>query len=163
AERPGLEHRLRAIRASLDRRPSLGLVGFRLPHAQGLRDEFGFHSMTSLCQRSRSWRDQEHRGCQTGERTNSGSWRSLTGSRASPRAAGPFVDVNCAAIPESLLEAEMFGFERGAFTEARQAKMGLFQAAHGGTIFLDEIGLLSEGLQGKLLKVVEDRAVRRLG
>src|SRR5437868_7719460 len=83
--------------------------------------------------------------------------------RASPRAAGPFVDVNCAAIPESLLEAEMFGFERGAFTEARQAKIGLFQAAHGGTIFLDEIGLLSEGLQGKLLKVVEDRVVRRLG
>jgi transcriptional regulator with AAA-type ATPase domain/tetratricopeptide (TPR) repeat protein len=83
--------------------------------------------------------------------------------RASPRAAGPFVDVNCAAIPESLLEAEMFGFERGAFTEARQAKPGLFQAAHGGTIFLDEIGLLPEGLQGKLLKVTEDRTVRRLG
>jgi two-component system, NtrC family, response regulator AtoC len=83
--------------------------------------------------------------------------------RASPRSAGPFVDVNCAAIPETLLEAEMFGFEQGAFTEARQAKPGLFQAAHGGTIFLDEISLLPETVQGKLLKVLEDRAVRRLG
>ena len=83
--------------------------------------------------------------------------------RAGPRARGPFVDVNCAAIPEALLEAEMFGFERGAFTDARQAKRGLFQAAHQGTLFLDEIGLLPAGLQAKLLKVIEERAVRRLG
>jgi DNA-binding NtrC family response regulator/tetratricopeptide (TPR) repeat protein len=82
---------------------------------------------------------------------------------ASRRSRGPFVDVNSAAIPESLLEAELFGFERGAFTDARQAKVGLFQAAHQGTIFLDEIGLLSTTLQGKLLKVIEERAVRRLG
>src|SRR6058998_3499581 len=83
--------------------------------------------------------------------------------RAGPRRDGPFVDVNCAAIPEPLLEAELFGFERGAFTDARQAKPGLFQTAHHGTIFLDEIGLLPEGLQTKLLKVIEDQAVRRLG
>src|SRR3989442_10813454 len=83
--------------------------------------------------------------------------------RAGPRPDGPFVDVNCAAIPETLLEAEMFGFERGAFTDARQAKPGLFQAAHRGTIFLDEIALLPEGLQHKLLKAIEDREVRRLG
>src|SRR2546422_3415350 len=82
---------------------------------------------------------------------------------AGPRAGGPLVAVNCAAIPETLLEAELFGFERGAFTDARQAKAGLFQAAHRGTIFLDEIGLLPEALQAKLLKVLEDRAVRRLG
>jgi transcriptional regulator with AAA-type ATPase domain/tetratricopeptide (TPR) repeat protein len=80
-----------------------------------------------------------------------------------PRAAGPFVDVNCAAIPEALLEAELFGFERGAFTDARQAKPGLFQAAHRGTLFLDEVGLLPEGLQSKLLKALEERTVRRLG
>jgi DNA-binding NtrC family response regulator/tetratricopeptide (TPR) repeat protein len=83
--------------------------------------------------------------------------------RAGPRADGPFIDVNCAAIPDTLLEAEMFGFERGAFTDARRSKPGLFQAAHRGTIFLDEVGLLPEGLQAKLLKVLEERTVRRLG
>ena len=83
--------------------------------------------------------------------------------RHGPRASQPFVDVNCAAIPETLLEAELFGFERGAFTDARRAKPGLFQTAHRGTIFLDEIGLLPEGLQAKLLKALEEGAVRRLG
>jgi DNA-binding NtrC family response regulator/tetratricopeptide (TPR) repeat protein len=83
--------------------------------------------------------------------------------RSGPRAAGPFVDVNCSAIPETLLEAELFGFERGAFTDARQAKVGLFQAANGGTIFLDEVGLLPLAMQSKLLKVIEERSVRRLG
>jgi DNA-binding NtrC family response regulator/tetratricopeptide (TPR) repeat protein len=83
--------------------------------------------------------------------------------RAGPRPDGPFVDVNCAAIPETLLEAEMFGFERGAFTDARRSKPGLLQTAHRGTIFLDEVGLLSEALQAKLLKVLEERTVRRLG
>src|SRR5215470_8731616 len=83
--------------------------------------------------------------------------------RAGPRSGGPFVDVNCAAIPETLLEAELFGFERGAFTDARRSKPGLFQAAHRGTIFLDEVGLLPEVMQAKLLKVLEDRTVRRLG
>jgi len=80
-----------------------------------------------------------------------------------PRAAAAFVDVNCAAIPDTLLEAELFGFERGAFTDAKQAKAGLLQVAHRGTIFLDEIGLMPDGLQVKLLKAIEDRAVRRLG
>jgi DNA-binding NtrC family response regulator/tetratricopeptide (TPR) repeat protein len=83
--------------------------------------------------------------------------------RAGPRAAGPLVEVNCAAIPEALLEAELFGFERGAFTGAHQAKPGLFQTANGGTLFLDEIGLMPSAVQAKLLKVLEDRAVRRLG
>src|SRR5881409_1335782 len=82
---------------------------------------------------------------------------------AGPRAAGPFIGVNCAAIPETLLEAELFGLEQGAFTDARHAKAGLFQTAHRGTLFLDEIGLLPESLQAKLLTVLEDRAVRRLG
>ena len=83
--------------------------------------------------------------------------------RLGPRAGGEFVDVNCAAIPETLLESELFGFERGAFTDARKAKAGLFQTAHQGTIFLDEIGSLPEALQAKLLTVIEERAVRRLG
>src|SRR5213594_1093903 len=82
---------------------------------------------------------------------------------AGPRGAGPFVAINCAAIPETLLEAELFGFEQGAFTDARHAKAGLFQTAHRGTLFLDEIGLLPEVLQGKLLTALEEGAVRRLG
>src|SRR4026208_396315 len=83
--------------------------------------------------------------------------------QAGPRPHGPFTAVNRAAIPDTLLEAEMFGFERGAFTDARRSKPGLFQAAHRGTIFLDEVGLLPEALQAKLLKVLEERSVRRLG
>ncbi len=83
--------------------------------------------------------------------------------RAGPRAGGAFVPINCAAIPENLLESELFGYERGAFTDARRAKPGLFQTAHQGTLFLDEIGLLPEALQAKLLTVVEARTVRRLG
>jgi DNA-binding NtrC family response regulator len=83
--------------------------------------------------------------------------------QASMRAARPFVDIDCAAIPETLLEAELFGVERGAFTDARQTRLGLFQTASGGTILLDEVGLLPRSLQGKLLKVVEERGVRRLG
>jgi len=83
--------------------------------------------------------------------------------RCSTRYAAPFIDVDCAAIPETLLEAELFGYERGAFTDARQTKPGLFELAERGTIFLDEIGLLPRSLQAKLLKVVEDQRVRRLG
>jgi non-specific serine/threonine protein kinase len=83
--------------------------------------------------------------------------------RGSGRSGGPFVEVNCAAIPESLLEAELFGYERGAFTDAREAKPGLFEAGERGTLFLDEIGLLPEGAQAKLLKAIEEKVVRRLG
>ena len=81
----------------------------------------------------------------------------------SPRARGPFVDLNCAAIPATLLESELFGFERGAFTDARQAHTGLIEAADGGTLLLDEIGLLPEALQAKLLTVIESREIRPLG
>src|SRR5262245_46356170 len=83
--------------------------------------------------------------------------------RAGPRAGGPFVDINCAAIPEHLLEAELFGYERGAFTDARHSKPGLVQLAHRGCLFLDEIALLPGPLQSKLLKFLDDGAVRRLG
>jgi transcriptional regulator with AAA-type ATPase domain/tetratricopeptide (TPR) repeat protein len=83
--------------------------------------------------------------------------------RGGPRRDGPFIDVSCAAIPDTLVEAELFGFERGAFTDARHAKAGLLHAAHQGTIFLDELALLPEAFQAKLLKAIEERAVRRLG
>jgi transcriptional regulator with AAA-type ATPase domain len=83
--------------------------------------------------------------------------------RTGPRATGPLVAVNCASIPGQLLESELFGHERGAFTGATAARRGMFQAAHRGTLFLDEIGLLEPPLQAKLLTAVEQRAVRRLG
>ena len=79
------------------------------------------------------------------------------------RAAQPFVEINCAAIPAQLLESELFGHERGAFTDARERKIGLVETASGGTLFLDEIGDLDLGLQAKLLKLLEEKTVRRIG
>jgi DNA-binding NtrC family response regulator len=81
----------------------------------------------------------------------------------SARSRGPFIPINCAAIPGTLLEAELFGVEAGAFTDARQRKAGLFQTAHRGTLFLDEVGALAHELQAKLLTAIEDRVVRRVG
>jgi transcriptional regulator with PAS, ATPase and Fis domain len=80
-----------------------------------------------------------------------------------PRATKPFVEVNCAALPDNLLESELFGYEAGAFTDARSAKPGLFEVASAGTLFLDEIGDLPFGLQGKILRVIEEKQVRRVG
>lgn len=79
------------------------------------------------------------------------------------RAAKPFVEINCASIPASLLEAELFGYERGAFTDAKERKAGLVEAAEGGTLFLDEIGEIELGVQVKLLKLLEEKRLRRLG
>jgi DNA-binding NtrC family response regulator len=83
--------------------------------------------------------------------------------RAGPRAGRPFIAINCAALPESLVESELFGHERGAFTDAKQARIGLFEAADGGTLFLDEVGTLPPATQAKVLTAVEDGTIRRLG
>ncbi len=81
----------------------------------------------------------------------------------SARADKPFMAINCAAVPETLLESELMGYEKGAFTDAKSQKKGLFETADGGTIFLDEIGDMEPGMQAKLLRVLEERSFRRVG
>lgn len=82
---------------------------------------------------------------------------------ASERADSPYLAINCAALPANLIESELFGYEKGAFTDAKQKKEGLFEQAHGGTIFLDEIGEMELALQAKLLRVLEEGTFRRVG
>ncbi|MGH7786640.1 MAG: sigma-54-dependent transcriptional regulator, partial [Candidatus Binatia bacterium] len=82
---------------------------------------------------------------------------------AGGRRSGPFIEVNCTALPENLVEAELFGYEKGAFTDAKTARAGLLETAEGGTLFLDEIGHISPALQSKFLKVIEEKTVRRVG
>ncbi len=81
----------------------------------------------------------------------------------SPRSSKPFIELHCGAFPESLLESELFGYEAGAFTDAKKQKKGLFETAQGGTVFLDEVGEMPLTIQTKLLKVLEQKTLRRLG
>ena len=97
---------------------------------------------------------------------DSGTGKELVASAIhynSPRRAGPYVRVSCASLPESLIEAELFGYEKGAFTGANQRRIGRFEAASGGTLFLDEIGDLPQSFQVKLLRVLQEKQIERLG
>ncbi|MBD0305434.1 MAG: sigma-54-dependent Fis family transcriptional regulator [Nitrospiraceae bacterium] len=136
----------------------------------GLRDQFGFQRIVSVSKQI----DEVKRLAMEVARTDatvlitgeSGTGKELLARAihyASPRAGGPLVAVNCAGIPETLLESELFGYEKGAFTDAKKAKPGRFQLANRGTLFLDEIGEMSLTTQAKLLRVLEDHTVDPLG
>src|SRR6202022_310258 len=99
----------------------------------------------------------------TGETGSGKEILARTIHRLSPRAERPFIAINCSAIPESLMESEIFGHEKGAFTGAAERRIGCFELAHGGTLMLDEIGEMPAPTQAKLLRVLEDGKVRRLG
>ena len=122
---------------------------------------------------SAEWRDVLKRATQVAETDTtvlvtgeSGTGKEVVARfihRASPRSRGPFVALNCAALPEQLLESELFGYERGAFTSAQQAKPGQIEIASGGVLFLDEVTEMSLAAQAKFLRVLQEREFQRLG
>jgi DNA-binding NtrC family response regulator len=135
-----------------------------LAHSYGLENIVAAsHKMTEVLEMAGQIADSAASVLLTGE---SGTGKELI-ARAlhfrSRRQQAPFVPVNCAAIPDNLLESELFGHVKGAFTDARQSKTGLFQSARGGTLFLDEVGEMPLMLQAKLLRVIEDKRVRPVG
>ena len=136
----------------------------------GLQEQFGFDRIISVSKQMELVKRLAKEVAQTDATVlitgESGTGKDLLARAihlASPRAAGPMVALNCAGIPEHLLESELFGYEQGAFTDAKKAKPGRFQLAHRGTLFLDEIGELSLTAQAKLLRVLEEHLVEPLG
>src|SRR5437867_1334677 len=150
-ERERLGHTIATLRAQLDSSPAARALIAESPamrHALDIVARVAGHRTTVLI---------------TGERGTGKEVIAQAIHRAGPRAAGPFVAVNCAAIPETLLESELFGSVRGAFTGASGDRPGLFEQADGGTLLLDEIGELPLALQAKLLRVLQEGEIRRLG
>ena len=150
-ERERLGHTIATLRAQLDSSPAARALIAESPamrHALDIVARVAGHRTTVLI---------------TGERGTGKEVIAQAIHRAGPRAAGPFVAVNCAAIPETLLESELFGSVRGAFTGASSDRPGLFEQADGGTLLLDEIGELPLALQAKLLRVLQESEVRRVG
>jgi DNA-binding NtrC family response regulator len=150
-ERRVLEEENRDLRRALDRTSSMGDLIGRSPV---MRDIFALIRKVANSRSSVLITGESGTGKEVVART-----LHYTG----PRAAKPFIPINCTAIPEGLLESELFGHVRGAFTGAHTSKRGLFEKANGGTLFLDEIGDMGAGLQSKLLRVLQDREIRPVG
>src|SRR5213075_1370591 len=143
-------------------------IELRRLRRQAFSDEDFLHSSSPAMQETYAIAEQVARGDTTsvlieGESGTGKEYFANLIHRMSARHDKPFVEINCAAIPSELLESELFGHERGAFTDARAQKLGLMEIANGGTVFLDEIGEMSPMLQVKLLRVLERRTFRRVG
>jgi len=150
-ERERLGHTIATLRAQLDSSPAARALIAESPAMREALDmvaRVAGHPTTVLI---------------TGERGTGKEVVAQAIHRASPRAAGPFVAVNCAAIPDTLLESELFGYVKGAFTGAAGDRPGLFEQADGGTLLLDEVGELPIALQAKLLRVLQENEIRRVG
>jgi len=150
-ERERLRHEVETLRASLGAEQVRDLVvaeSRSMRHLLDLVGRVAAHGTTVLL---------------TGESGTGKEVMARAVHRLSPRREAPFTAINCAAIPEQLLESELFGHVRGAFTGASAERIGIFEATHGGTLLLDEIGDLPLGLQAKLLRVLEEGEIRRLG
>ena len=138
--------------------------------SQGLREQFGFDNIVGRSPELASVKALAREVAATDSTVlisgESGTGKELLARAihyASPRAGGPLVAINCASIPEHLLESELFGYEKGAFTDAKKTKPGRFLLANRGTLFLDEIGEMSPAIQAKLLRVLEDHTIEPLG
>src|SRR5262249_43979512 len=135
------------------------------------RERAGVESIVGVSPAMQELRALVQRVAQSGARTilitgPSGSGKDVVARAihyASPEADRPFLNITCTALPEALLESELFGHEKGAFTDAKQQKRGLIEEADGGTIFLDEIGDMPLSLQAKLLRFLESKSFRRVG
>ena len=150
-ERERLGNTIATLRAQLDTRPGARALVVESPamrQALEIVARVAAHPTTVLV---------------TGDRGTGKEMIAQAIHRASPRAGGPFVAVNCAAIPDTLLESELFGYVKGAFTGAQADRPGLFEQAEGGTLLLDEIGELPLPLQAKLLRVLQENEIRRVG
>jgi DNA-binding NtrC family response regulator len=166
-KKPFQNEELLALAARALESQKLWLELRRLRH-QAFADEDYLHSSSPAMQEAYAIAEQVARGDTTsvlieGESGTGKEYFANLIHRMSARHAQPFVEINCAAIPSELLESELFGHEKGAFTDARTQKLGLMELANGGTLFLDEIGEMAPMLQVKLLRVLERRTFRRVG
>lgn len=165
---------VRAIRFALERKRRYEEQGARKLRSESMAHSGSEPNGLRMISSSRSFREVEQMVRTVAQTSNTsvliqgetGTGKGLVANSihsASNRRTNPFIEINCSAIPDTLLETEMFGYEKGAFTDAKQTKKGLFELADGGTVFLDEIGDMDMRMQPKLLKFLESRTFRKIG